>query len=384
MTEKSKIESVSDFVKAINTFPLIMNNSSFDGRSHIPATTFFRGQASNHKNTNLQAGVFRSKNSEFSLTHTYTNMFDQTFRNMSNNGERLAQMQHYGLATRLLDVSSLPLVALYFAVCDSEDDRRKDFDDGLVFILGSCPIFKINEHDEQLLLKTANSDHLEIMSTIALLDTQKKQEINLDLAHFNEIYKLILNEFNSSDSKISLEKLKLHFKDSLGYGAENDDDFLQAEAEELDGFYTPREISKTIIVCRQYLDQLRSLNKELNSNPAIKALYHAIRTDIGDFTTDIDFESLQIPFFFEPPINNERIKAQHGYFLFEPFFDDGKGNLEDILKLQEAFCLKNNTLIIDGSKKRSILTDLDKNYGINRHCLFPDYSNGALYVNMNK
>ena len=39
MTEKSKIESVSDFVKAINTFPLTMNNSSFDGRSHIPATT---------------------------------------------------------------------------------------------------------------------------------------------------------------------------------------------------------------------------------------------------------------------------------------------------------------------------------------------------------
>lgn len=384
MTKENKIESVSDFVKTINTFHLTMNNSLVDGRSHIPANTFFRGQASDYKNANLQTGLFRNKNSEFYLTHTYTNMFDQTFRNMSNNGERLAQMQHYGLATRLLDVSSLPLVALYFAVCDSEDDRRTKFDDGCVFILRSCPLFKINGHDEQLLLKTSNSDHLEIMSTIALLDTQKKLEINMGLAHFNENYELILNEFNSSDSIISLEKLKLHFKDSLGFGAEDDDDFLQAEEGALKGFYTPDEINKTITACRQYLDQLRSLNKELNSNPAIKALYHAIRTDIGDFTTDIDFESLQIPFFFEPPINNERIKAQHGYFLFEPFFDNGKGNLEDILKLQNAFCLKNNTLIIDGSKKRDILTDLDKYYGINRHCLFPDYSNGALYVNMNK
>lgn len=34
--------------------------------------------------------------------------------------ERLAMMQHYGIHTRLLDVSENPLVALYFACCDNE------------------------------------------------------------------------------------------------------------------------------------------------------------------------------------------------------------------------------------------------------------------------
>ena len=42
--------------------------------------------------------------------------------------DKLVKMQHYGLPTRLLDITSNPLVALYFA-CQNDNNR-----DGIVFI----------------------------------------------------------------------------------------------------------------------------------------------------------------------------------------------------------------------------------------------------------
>lgn len=110
---RTSIECLDDYIIAINKMRKHVREE--EGEDADNQHFFFRGQA--NEAWDISPGIFRGKllsfESELMQMAYLRNPAD--FRNLGSNFERLAKLQHYGLPTRLLDVTSNPLVALYFA-----------------------------------------------------------------------------------------------------------------------------------------------------------------------------------------------------------------------------------------------------------------------------
>ncbi|WP_254261132.1 FRG domain-containing protein, partial [Lactobacillus helveticus] len=81
-------------------------------------------------------------------------------------------MQHFGLPTRLLDVTTNALVALYFA-CQSHLDSEGYETDGIVTMFISNKTQNIDNYTYY----SSRSDTVEVLSTLALMDEVKKKAI---------------------------------------------------------------------------------------------------------------------------------------------------------------------------------------------------------------
>jgi hypothetical protein len=86
---------------------------------------FFRGQK--NSTWDVRPYIFRGDDlaSEHILIERAQRQNPVEFRDCVNNFEILTKLQHYGLGTRLLDVTLNPLVALYFATEPSEEYEKK-------------------------------------------------------------------------------------------------------------------------------------------------------------------------------------------------------------------------------------------------------------------
>jgi len=149
-----KIESLEGFIEKLSQI-----KSNFDEKNFLLC---FRGHSD--YNFTLIPPINRPENIKY-IEHEDV-IFDELmlekledFAEDKTTFDKLVRMQHYGFPTRLLDITTHPLVALYFACSNYPDDKTSSETDGEVIIF-NIPIKRVKYSDDFLVSILSNISRL--------------------------------------------------------------------------------------------------------------------------------------------------------------------------------------------------------------------------------
>jgi len=298
-------------------------------------TRFFRGHA--NESWKLLPSIYREtyliKNEDKIIKDALTYCPDD-FLPSDTLFEKLVKLQHYGYSTRLLDLTTNALVALYFSAWNEQHYDK----DGELIIL-DIP-------DEQI--KYGDSDTISILSAISLQSY---------LFNYSQ-----LQEKSEKNAKGSVDrKILLSIKELSNLG-DLHKTLLENEPEVgtlLSHYMNGMEV--------HYEDEFISI---FNAEKEIISLLHTIRTDKPHFRPVINPSDFNRVLCVRAKLNNQRISRQQGCFLLFGI-KDNKTEAAAIPTEWHPSALKNQKILVKADSKSTIRQELES-FGISKRTLFPE------------
>ena len=403
------IRSVSDYLRAVET---ILSNYYICGdfspikrfenlfylrenklKSIILEGVFFRGQSEEFEF--IIPSIFRDTKhieNEHELIKEAEISYPLEIQKMKYQFDKLALMQHYGLPTRILDITTNALVALYFAVSENKDK------DGVVYLFNK----KTNKKE------VLTSKSIPVITKTVLANLTYKEKLLLDLT-FRKIEnkEILLSSFRKVNYRILpiIEKIYDTIKMDIGFVPTNIkiSDFYGLN------FVTPLEVDERIIrqnamfmifgldgiynSHKEGLKQLK-LNNELIKKREILESYYKKKTkeeydnEIYNLTEEIKNLELKLWKNKEKVLKNKITKHifetmldyAPEYFLPKKekewiFYD--KSNIDDETR-KETHDGK-AVILLKAKYKQRIKNELEL-IGITRKSIYPDIQNKSQYI----
>lgn len=378
-----KIENLSDYISKVK------NLHNYLG---INDELYFRGQDQKYlkkislNSTHLEIlkecdekiiesivpSLFRKEKFVESEDKLYINFLMQApdlFAHCNNNFERLALMQHHQLPTRLLDLTTNPLIALFFS-CSNPNES------GVVYPFSNRLNFEIFKNN------------------IELLDKQNILDDFKDIGESNNIFltrKVSIRKSAFSD-EVELESTIVRMSP----------DDKQALLNEISRFFALRSEHLRNTTDRRKWNEVYYENRSRNSlndieyyrstiveNLSMQHLYYMITNDIGVFKRELNPIELYLPKIVKPRVIDERIRNQKGLFLFVPFvgevnytdyhgavfnnYDDKLWAVQNSINSLRLFNDDGDLIsfVIPKEKKLKILNEL-REVGVDSTFIYPD------------
>ncbi|EAF2257316.1 FRG domain-containing protein [Listeria monocytogenes] len=409
-----KITNVSEFLEVTKNFS---------------KEIFYRGENKDNGDTACVATAIRDAE-KYDLYSSRIESFDRMVREsalLSESDLLIPFAQHSGLATKLLDITSNPLVALYFACQKSADDS-----DGFVYtfddyvdataLIEKYPFFDLEDEllqhlkylDDQRYQINLKSMKEEVNSNDIIEYTAVKHD---ELTEFGKVIELYRNKYLRGgyskrararginiDGSPFATKLKELYSQIDGIKKwilqissvmnpkpdflpdkfnENTPaiDFVHPYMEKWYVYYNEQYKSFDVEV-KEYLIALECIVAFLND-----------RSSVGNLAAVSQFAVTKMDFLpnllYQPVMTFKRGLSQYSAFFVQTIFDKHENKFIDpysgetkreisrqLLKCQANF---SQSIIVDGKYKKSILEELDK-IGVNKATMFGDADNIAEYI----